>query len=142
MVSISLITITFIIVSLGLSHHQVVGCERQKKTSDSPKSCPKCGANLIGKRGLKAHIQSVHKESIENGQKSSQQSFKCTQCPTICSSRKNLKNHRKVAHLEGGIQALPYSCSECGKLFLKQSYLEVKAYAILQLTIMILISLC
>ncbi len=42
-----------------------------------------------------------------------------------CFCSKALKIHGRVAHMEGGEEALPYVCIICQKRFVKKSYLEV-----------------
>jgi hypothetical protein len=96
---------------LGLDHHKSFVCERNEKAYP----CSVCSAKFCSPRDVKRHLAT-------HGPK---QEWKCPQCPTVCSSRKSLKIHGRVAHMDGGAEALPHQCLNCGKTFLKLSYLEV-----------------
>ena len=97
----------------GFNHHVNFVCSRGADDKRFP--CSVCQAKFASPRDVRSHMKT-------HGPK---QTWKCEQCPAVCGSKKALRDHVRGTHATHEEEGLNFRCLECGKGFLKQSYLEV-----------------
>lgn len=117
--------------SSGLSHHNTYICPKPSARCH-PCLDPSCSAKFNSPRDLRRHAKNKHSPSgarTQGAENERQRHWKCPDCPTVCSSGKSLRVHGRTAHPgTDGVGSLSFQCLQCpeGKMFLKQSYLEVR----------------
>eukprot|EP00095_Tigriopus_kingsejongensis_P002989 maker-scaffold250_size238258-snap-gene-1.18 protein:Tk02989 transcript:maker-scaffold250_size238258-snap-gene-1.18-mRNA-1 annotation:"zinc finger protein 883-like" len=95
----------------GLDHHVQVVCNKARKTF----LCPVCQIQLASASELRKH-QRGHGPKAQ---------YRCSSCPTICTTKKGLQIHERSMHPgESEQNVLRFQCLQCGRAFLKASYLE------------------
>lgn len=88
-----------------------VAKKKTSKAEEGEVSCEVCGQKFNRKRGLKAHMESIHEK----------RTFSCKICGKTMGWRKTLQRHMK-SHEEGYYK---YNCDMCEKKFSRPSHLKL-----------------